>query len=136
MKRKLISMQCFYIMGHPEIKEKIPVRLYREGNDIVIVGQNRDERGRIPLDRIKNLAIENKGALRKFLSTAKQTPLRNSDYLKKGEIRPKDRMLLIDWHLPNNSLITTVFEYSGFLARFKAEVADNEFRKIMREISS
>jgi hypothetical protein len=134
MKRKLISMRCRYIMGHPEIKEKIPVRLYREGADIVIIDRDRAERGRIPLDRVHNLGVETKAVLAAALASARPGTLRNPGVLGGGRIRLRDRMLLIDWRLPNNCLITTVFEYSGIFARLKAEIADSEFRKIMHEI--
>ena len=136
MKRKLISMSCHYIMGHPEIKNKIPVRLYREEGDIVIVDQDRVEQGRISLDSIQNLILDSKTALKAGLAVAKLGTLKTPGFLGAGQIRPRDRMLLINWRLPNNCLITTVFEYSGIFARFKAEIADSEFRKIMHEIRS
>ncbi len=136
MRRKLISMQCRYIMGHPEIKEKIPVRLYREGSDIIIVDLNRNERGKIPLGKIMNMAMESKRELQTYLTQARLGTLRNPGFLGGECMNPQDRMLLIDWRLPNNILLTTVFEYSGILSRFKAEVANSEVRKIMHQISS
>ena len=136
MKRNLISMKCRYIMGHPEIKEKIPVKLYREGADILILDRERTERGRVPLGKIMNMAMESKGDLQAYLAQARLGTLRNSGFLGGEGMNPKDRMLLIDWRLPNNTIITTVFEYSGFLSQFKADVANGEIRKIMRQISS
>ena len=127
-------MQCRYIMGHPEIKVKIPVRLYREGGDLLIIDQNRTERGRIPLEKILNLGVESKAELQGYLAQAKLGTLRNPGFLGGGQINHRDRMLLIDWRLPNNTLITTVFEYTGRLSRLKANIADSEFRKIMHEI--
>lgn len=136
MSRKLISMQCCYIMGHPEIKEKARVRLYRMGEDLLIIDKNRGERGRIPLKRILNLIMESKAVLKAHFAPGKCGALRNQGFLGEEPINPQDRMLLIDWRLPNNALMTTVFEYSGFLARFKAQVADNELRTLLQEIHS
>lgn len=136
MRRKLISMTCRYIMGHPEITEKIPVRLYRQENDILIIDRDRVERGKIPMEKIMNMAMETKGELQAYLTHARLGTLRNPGFLGGEQMNPDDRILLIDWRLPNNTLITTVFEYTGILSRFKAEVAKSEIRKIMHQIRS
>lgn len=122
-------------MGHPEILEKIPVRLYREETDILIVDRNRVERGRIPLGKIMNMAMESKGELQAYLTQARLGTIRNPGFLGGEQMNPLDRILLIDWRLPNNTMITTVFEYTGLLSRFKADVAKSEIRKIMHRIS-
>jgi len=123
-------------MGHPKIKEKIRVRLYRMGEDLLIVDGDRVERGRIPLNRILNLIMESKATLQDYIANARLGALRNPGFLGAEPIKPQDRMLLINWRLPNNTMLTTVFEYSGFLARFKAQVADLEIRKSLQEIHS
>jgi hypothetical protein len=123
-------------MGHPEIKEKVPVRLYRKGEDLLIVDGDRVERGRIPLNRILNLIVESKATLQAYIAKGSLGALRNPGFLGEEPIKLQDRMLLINWRLSNNTLITTVFEYSGFFARFKAEVADRELRSILLEINS
>ncbi len=135
MRRKLISMTCRYIMGHPDIKEKIPVRLYRGESGIIIVDRDRVERGIIPTGKIMNMAMETKGELQAYLTQARLGTIKNPGFLGGEQMNPEDRILLIDWRLPNNALITTVFEYTGILSRFKAEVAKSEIRKIMLQIS-